>query len=80
MATKGEIREYFARFGKQGGKMRAKNMTPEQRSASARKAVEARWAQAEQRLTESMRKMNANLKALKKLNRSRRKKKGSSAR
>jgi ubiquinone biosynthesis protein UbiJ len=44
VATKQEIRDYFAKFGKEGGKTRAKNMTPEQRSASAKKAVEARWA------------------------------------
>lgn len=55
--------------------MRAKNMTPEQRTASARKAVEARWAKAEQRLSESMQEINTNLRALKKLNRSRPKKK-----
>lgn len=44
MTTKSEIREYFARFGKQGGKTRAKNMSPEKRKESARKASEARWA------------------------------------
>jgi hypothetical protein len=44
MTTKAEIRDYFAKFGKEGGKTRAKNMTPEERSAAARKAVEARWA------------------------------------
>jgi hypothetical protein len=38
MATKADIREYFARFGKQGGKTRAKNMTPEQRKEAARRA------------------------------------------
>jgi hypothetical protein len=42
-----EIREYFARKGRQGGKLggpaRAASMTPEQRSESARKAVMARW-------------------------------------
>jgi hypothetical protein len=43
MATKQEIREYFAKFGKQGGKARAKNMTPKERSDAARKAVQARW-------------------------------------
>jgi hypothetical protein len=42
--TKKEIRDYFAKFGKEGGKARAKNLTPEQRKASARKAAEARWA------------------------------------
>ncbi len=30
--------------GLKGGKARAANMTPEQRSESARKAVQARWA------------------------------------
>jgi hypothetical protein len=44
MATKAEIRDYFAKFGKQGGKTRAKNMTPEQRKEAARRASEARWA------------------------------------
>jgi hypothetical protein len=42
--TKQEIRDYFAKFGKQGGKARAKKLTPEQRKASARKAAQARWA------------------------------------
>ena len=40
-----EVQEYLAAmgkvFGKQGGKTAAKNMTPEQRSARARKASEA---------------------------------------
>jgi hypothetical protein len=44
MATKADIREYFARFGKQGGKTRAKNMTPEQRKEAARRASAARWS------------------------------------
>ncbi len=44
MATKQEIRDYFAKFGKEGGKARARNMTAQQRADSARKAVEARWA------------------------------------
>ena len=30
--------------GKKGGTARAANMTPEERSESARKAVQARWA------------------------------------
>jgi hypothetical protein len=33
-----------AAIGKKGGKARAKNMTPEERSESARKASQARWA------------------------------------
>lgn len=43
-----ELREYLAKLGKKGGKKggpaRAANMTAEQRSESARKAVQARWA------------------------------------
>jgi hypothetical protein len=42
------IRDYFVRKGKEGGKLggtaRAANMTAEERSESARKAVLARWA------------------------------------
>jgi hypothetical protein len=43
-----DVRAYFSKLGKKGGKkggtMRAANMTPEQRSESARNAVVARWA------------------------------------
>jgi hypothetical protein len=43
-----EFRAYFAKLGRKGGKLggtaRAANMTPEQRSEAARKAVQARWA------------------------------------
>ena len=42
------VKEYFIKMGRKGGKVggkiRAENMTPEQRSESARKAVQARWA------------------------------------
>ena len=44
MPSKKEIREYFAKFGRKGGKATAKKMTPEERSEAARKAVQARWA------------------------------------
>jgi hypothetical protein len=48
-----EIREYFVRKGRQGGKLggpaRAAAMTPEQRSESARKAVAARWEKAKRK-------------------------------
>ena len=44
VTSRKEISAYFAKFGKQGGKARAKNLTPEQRKASARKAAQARWA------------------------------------
>jgi hypothetical protein len=43
-----EIRDYFVRMGriggKKGGMSRANALTPEQRSEAARKAVLARWA------------------------------------
>ena len=46
--TDDELRELARilgrRGGKKGGKARAANMTPEERSESARKAVRARWA------------------------------------
>jgi len=42
-----EMRAYFAELGRKGGKKgglaRARALTAEQRSASARKAVTARW-------------------------------------
>jgi hypothetical protein len=42
-----EIRDYFVRMGKKGGalggKTRAENLSPEERSESARKAVLVRW-------------------------------------
>jgi hypothetical protein len=42
-----EFRKYLAKIGKKGGlkggHARAEKMTPEERSASARKAVQARW-------------------------------------
>jgi len=45
-----EIRDYFVRMGKKGGASgghaRAANLTAEQRSESARKAVTARWKKA----------------------------------
>jgi hypothetical protein len=45
-----EFREYFSKLGKKGGKKggpaRAAKMTPQERSASALKAVQARWVKA----------------------------------
>lgn len=42
------MRRMFAEYGRQGGKVggkrRAERMTPEERSAAARKAARARWA------------------------------------
>ena len=44
MALSNEAREYFAREGRRGAKIRAKNMTPERRKEIAQKAAQARWA------------------------------------
>jgi hypothetical protein len=40
-----------AAAGKKGGEARAASMTPEERSASARAAVKARWAKAKKKAT-----------------------------
>jgi hypothetical protein len=50
---KKDIRQYFAKFGKQGGKARARKLTPEQRSEAARKAVQARWAKMDKLMKET---------------------------
>lgn len=49
MLSRDQMREVAAEFGKEGGKTRAKNMTPEERKNAARKAVQARWAKAKLR-------------------------------
>jgi len=41
-----DVREFFKRTGAKGGRQRARNLTPEERSEGARKAVQARWARA----------------------------------
>lgn len=46
MALTKEAREYFAKEGQRGGKVRAANLTKARRSEIARKAVQARWAKA----------------------------------
>jgi hypothetical protein len=38
------VLKFFRRTGRAGGLKRAENMTPEERSEQARKAVQARWA------------------------------------
>jgi len=44
MATKQEIRDYFAKFGRKGGKTTASRMSPEQRAEKMRRAAQARWS------------------------------------
>jgi hypothetical protein len=53
MPLREEIRDYFAKFGRQGGKIRAKKLTPEQRREVARKAAQARWAKKKKARRES---------------------------
>jgi hypothetical protein len=43
-----DVLEYFRKTGALGGKTRAKNLSPQERSEGARKAVQARWAKAKQ--------------------------------
>ena len=38
------LREHLSNLGRKGGEARAKKMTKQERSDSARRAVEARWA------------------------------------
>jgi hypothetical protein len=51
-----EFREYLAKIGSKGGKKggpaRAAKLTPEQRSESARKAIQARWAKVKAKQSE----------------------------
>jgi hypothetical protein len=49
MALTKEAREFFVRQGRKGGKAYAKNSTPEQRKAAARRAAQARWAKAKKK-------------------------------
>jgi hypothetical protein len=43
MALSKEAREYFAKEGRRGAKIRAKNTSPARRKEIARKAAKARW-------------------------------------
>lgn len=37
------MRKVFARYGQKGGTARAQSLTPQQRSALAKRAAQARW-------------------------------------
>lgn len=39
-----DIRDYLSKLGKKGGAARARKLTDQQRSDSARKAAQARWS------------------------------------
>lgn len=54
MASKQEIRDYFAKFGRKGGKATAKKMTPEERTEKMRRAAQARWAKEKQQIETSL--------------------------
>ena len=58
MASKQEIREYFAKFGRKGGKATAKKMTPEERTEKMRRAAQARWAKEKQQIETSLHEIN----------------------
>jgi len=49
-----QMRKYFSKLGKKGGlkggPARAASMTAEQRSASARAAVQARWSKSKEQV------------------------------
>jgi hypothetical protein len=59
-------------LGRKGGQARAKNLSPQERSEAARKAVEARWAKTEKQMSNSHRELDA---AMQKLDRVRSKQK-----
>jgi hypothetical protein len=44
------LSEHLARLGSKGGKATAQNRTKEERSAAARKAVEARWSRTKKKI------------------------------
>lgn len=39
------LKKFFKKIGRLGGQQTARTMTPEQRTARARKAAQARWGQ-----------------------------------
>jgi hypothetical protein len=41
-----EQREFFAKFGRKGGKATARKLTKQERAESARRAAQARWEKA----------------------------------
>ena len=45
-APPAHVRQWFAKQGQKGGKASANALTPEERSAKASRAVQARWAKA----------------------------------
>jgi hypothetical protein len=44
MALTKEVREYFAKEGRRGGKKAAANMTAKERTERMRRAANARWS------------------------------------
>jgi hypothetical protein len=43
------VKEYLARIGRKGGKNRVKNQTAEERTKTARRAAQARWAKSKKK-------------------------------
>ena len=50
--TREELKDAARVFGREGGKARAKNLSPEERSAIARKAGQARWQKTKKKRTD----------------------------
>jgi hypothetical protein len=48
--TREVLKEAARVFGREGGRARAKKLSPEKRSAIARKAVQVRWQKAKKKM------------------------------
>jgi hypothetical protein len=79
MASKQEIRDYFAKFGRKGGKATAKKMTPEERTEKMRRAAQARWAKEKQQIETSLHEINDTTERLEQAAQARRAKKEKAA-
>jgi hypothetical protein len=53
MPSKQEIRDYFAKFGRKGGKATARKLTAKQRKEIAQNAAKARWDKQKQKTPKS---------------------------
>ena len=50
MALTREARDYFAKAGRKGAKLRQEKLSPEERQKIARRAAAARWAKEKKKL------------------------------
>jgi hypothetical protein len=61
---RGMAESYATQFARKGGEARAKNLTAQERSESARKAVQARWAKQKIELEKLTKEITEGTKAL----------------